>query len=86
MVFFNYRSAKLHKRRVWIFFPSNSIMTLGAEKQESMSFSVASKYELDGFDHGLLLIIIIYFTFVDPYGITKSKWIWKSLHFRANKE
>jgi hypothetical protein len=30
-------------------------------------------------------VIIIYFPSVDPYRITKSKWIWKSSHFRENK-
>jgi len=34
----------------------------------------------------LIIIIIIYFPSVDPYRITKSKWIWKSSHFRENKE
>jgi len=34
----------------------------------------------------IIIIIITYFTSVDPYGITKSKWIWKSSHFRENKE
>jgi len=37
------------------------------------------------FDHDIF-IIIIYFPSVDPYRITKSKWIWKSSHFRENKE
>jgi hypothetical protein len=32
------------------------------------------------------IIIIIYFPSIDPYRITKSKWIWKSSHFMENKE
>jgi len=34
----------------------------------------------------IIIIIIIYFPSVDLYRITKSKWIWKSSHFRENKE
>jgi len=34
----------------------------------------------------IIIIIIIYFPSIDPYRITKSKWIWKSSHFRENKE
>jgi len=37
-------------------------------------------------DSVTIIIIIIYFLSVVPYGITKSKWIWKSSHFRENKE
>jgi len=33
----------------------------------------------------IIIIIIIYFPSVDPYRITKSKWIWNSSHFRENK-
>jgi len=36
--------------------------------------------------NSIFIIITIYFPFVDPYRITKSKWIWKSSHFRENKE
>jgi hypothetical protein len=32
------------------------------------------------------IIIIIYFPSIDSCRITKSKWIWKSSHFRENKE
>ena len=34
----------------------------------------------------IIIIIIIYFPSVEPYRITKSKWIWKPSHFRENKE
>jgi len=31
-----------------------------------------------------IIINIIHFPSVDPYRITKSKWIWKSSNFREN--
>jgi hypothetical protein len=34
----------------------------------------------------IIIIIIICFPSVDPYRITKSKWIWKSSQFGENKK